>query len=268
MYVLSHSFVLPDEVPPLSHPVIGWDNIVAIDNIVADGEDPDHPATNLANSATHLLWKSDDDAEQYLTITTGTADALDYVGIANHNFGSAGIAVSVEGDAGDGYEQIVQPFIPGDDGPLILRFTPDSFIAVRVKLAAGSAPPEAAVLFLGKLLIMQKGLVIDAPHVPIKYGRKARSIDGMSERGEWLGRVVVSEWRESHAIFAHLTEDWYREKMDPFIAASKERPFFFAWKPQTYPREVGYAWMTNDPMPETDHATSRIRIELQMNGIV
>ncbi len=103
MIVISSSLVMSESDLTPDHPIIGYRNIVTIDNIVADGEDPDYPVTNLANPATHLRWKSDAADLQYLTITTGSADPIDYVGIAKHNFGTAEIAVSIEGDDGGGY---------------------------------------------------------------------------------------------------------------------------------------------------------------------
>src|SRR4051812_19814076 len=96
--VISNNFVLtqPDSRFPvtLDHPLIGWHNLVTATNIVADTSATNYPASNLANPATHLEWRANDTTEQYLTITTGYVDEIDYLAVARHNFGSEQITVS------------------------------------------------------------------------------------------------------------------------------------------------------------------------------
>jgi uncharacterized protein YfaP (DUF2135 family) len=61
--VISSSLVLADEADGLSldHPLIGWHNVVTSATISADTEDANYPASNLANPATHLEWRAEDD---------------------------------------------------------------------------------------------------------------------------------------------------------------------------------------------------------------
>ena len=66
-------------------PIIGYHNVVAIGNIASSQSDVEgSPVTNLANSATHLKWRSASTAAQYLTVSDLDGD-IDYVGIAAHN---------------------------------------------------------------------------------------------------------------------------------------------------------------------------------------
>src|SRR6185312_15874775 len=109
-----------------NRPLLGWRNIVTTGNIAADTADANNPVSNLANPATYLGWLAADTTEQYLTITPGSADDIDYVGIATHNLSTAQIAVSIEGDDGSGYVELVAPVIPANDGPLLFRFTPQA----------------------------------------------------------------------------------------------------------------------------------------------
>jgi hypothetical protein len=176
---------------------------------------------------------------QHLTITTGTAELLDYVGIAGHNFGTAQIAVSIEGFIAGVWTEIVQAVILPDDAPAIFRFVPQSLPQIRIKLAAGLAAPEAAVVYVGRLLVMERGLYDD--HTPLKFARKLDVVNGRGESGAFLGRIVTGEQVASPARFSLLSPAWYRANMEPFLLAAQERPFFFAWRPQSYPREAGYA---------------------------
>ena len=97
---------------------IGYDNAVTISNVSADSEQASYPVTNLANPATNSLWKSDDaSSAQYVTITTANAFQVNYVGIANHNFGTADcdIKVQIQPNSGDSWETVVDEFTPADN---------------------------------------------------------------------------------------------------------------------------------------------------------
>ena len=124
-----------------------------------------------------------------------------------------------------------------------------------------------AVVYVGKLLIMERGIDINPTHVPLPYGRKFKIATGMSETGNFLGRIVTQEHRQTMAEFKWITPAWYRETMDPFLEACPTTPFFWAWNPDEYPEESGYGWMINEPMPETDPITRRVHVTLEFKGI-
>lgn len=162
---------------------------------------------------------------------------------------------------------LVQDVILPDDSPVIFRFTPQVIPYIRLRLAIGANPPQAAVVYVGKLLVLERSFDINSDHVVLKQGRKKKVATGFSEQGNFLGRIITQQYRESKAEFRHFTPDWYRENMDPFIIASATVPFFFGWNPDNYPYEAGYAWMTNDPTPETSTVTGRISVTLEMRGV-
>lgn len=270
MLVMSSSVVLAeaDDIPP-GTPFIGWRNLVTVLNVTADSEDADYPATNLANPLTTNEWRSETTAEQYLTAAVATLDDVDYVGIARHNFGSAGIAVSIGYDDG-GWVELVAPQIPADDQPMMFVFTPQSLAAVQVKLAAGSEAPRAAVLYVGKLLVCERGFPVDGKIAVPRFRRKTTVVNGRSESGDYTGRIVTGQWRGFDIAFTHLTPDWYREAFDPFLeAAQDDTPFFYAWASVDYPYEVAYAWLQGeDPEPDTDPVTGRVDVTLSCGGIL
>lgn len=247
-------------------PIIGYRNLVTIDNIEADDEDTDFPAVNLANPATANRWKSTSTSAQYLTVTLDSDDC-DYVGVARHNFGTAQIAVSVEGDPdGMGYDELVAPAIPADDGPIIFRFTPGTFQSIRLKMAAGDAAPYAAVMYVGELLSLQRNIYVG--HTPIVDGRSNRVVNGRSESGNFLGRIILGSSTSTEVNLQNLTADWYRANFRPFLTAARDTPFFFGWRPGTYPAEVGYAWLTNDPRPSNQRPNGMMQVDLSLGGVI
>ncbi len=156
-----------------------------------------------------------------------------------------------------------------DDDPVIFRFTPQLVVSLTISLAVGDSgiPPEAAVIYVGELLVLERSIKIGANHVPVTYGRRTKLINGMSESGNFLGRIATGEYRQSKAEFEWFTSAFYRSDIDAFLEAAQERPFFWAWSPEEYPAETGYVWLMNDAEPEVDPTTRRIALTLEMRGV-
>lgn len=251
------------------NPIIGQHNLVTAGNVEADTEADGYPASNVANPATYSSagWRADDATEQYFTVDLSGADAIiDYVGIAAHNFGTAGIAFSVEVNVGAGWVEEVEPQLRTDDAPLLLRLELNVYTGVRIKLAAGFEAARIGVLYVGRALILQRRVAVG--HTPITLSAARKSSTGMSESGNFMGRILSGGKAETTVPLANLDAGWYREHMKPFIDQAEEAPFFFAWRPQGYPREIGYVWLTATPKPKTQRTNGMMSIELPIAGII
>jgi hypothetical protein len=279
MLVLSSNLVLSEaEALPEGTPLILWDNIVTSANISADNEADGYPVTNLANPATSQEWRagstdSPSSADVEITVTTGSADDVDAVGIARHNFGSEAIAVEVgyyDTSSPPVWVSLAGPQIPPNDEPLLLWFTAQPLSHVVVRLYEGDDFARAAVLYVGKLLKMQRGVDIDKDIAVPRFSRRTEFVTGKSERGDYLGRIVTSQWIDSvEHTFSHLDPDWYRAYADPFVrAAQQDVPFFYAFAPDDYPYEVAFVWLQDDPIPLTNPVTRRKRLVLKVGGII
>jgi len=279
MIVTSQALVLSPVGESLVTPIIGYENIVTATAITATSEDADHPASNLATPSTALRWVAEQEgsplgppaADQYLTLTIDQVDDVDYLAVAVHNLGSGQNTVSVEGSSGGSPEwfELVQESIQPNDDPIVFRFTPQSLTGIRLRIQPSQATtpttPYVAVMYVGKLLVLERGT--HAEHIPINLGRKTRVMSGMSETGNFLGRVVLSKSRATSFSLKLLRATWYRANFDPFVVAATELPFFFAWKPTEFPSDVGYCVLTNDLQPTRDFATGRFSITIQMSGV-
>ncbi|MFZ5736306.1 MAG: hypothetical protein ACOY6K_05425 [Pseudomonadota bacterium] len=268
MLVISSNLVIADASDGLSldHPVIGWRNVVTIAGVTADSELPAYPATNLANPATNLRWQAADIGEHFVVITTNEVDAIDYVAVAKHNFATAEIPVSIEGFIDGEWVQIVDEVMLPDDGPALFRFVAQSLSQVRIRMQEGIAAPRAAVVYCGKLLVLERKIWVG--HTPMPHGRRVSIVNNVSETGEYLGAVVLGAWRETSVPLSLISPAWYRAKMDAFLAAAVTRtPFFFAWRPQSYPREVGYGWLMEEPKPAPVGPSNLLALDLKISGV-
>lgn len=268
MIVISQSLTLaPTGDTRPNAPLIGWRNIVTASGISADTADPDYPASNLANPSTAARWQATDTSLQYLTFTVGGDEPVDYVGIARHNL-SSGITVSIDveyPDDPDTWVEIVEEFIPADNAPILARFEPDIYSRIRIKLQPTSTIPRVAVVYIGKLLILQRNIYVG--HTPITFGRSARITNAMAESGDYLGRIVLTESLATSVELQNLTPMWYRQHLDPFIAAAKTTPFFWAWRPTSYPHEIGYSWIKDVAQPSNQRPNGMMQISIQMGGV-
>lgn len=268
--VISSAVVLADAADGLSldHPVIGWHNIVTSTTIVADTEETNYPASNLANPATHLEWHANDATEQYLTITTNYVDEIDYVAVARHNFSSGAIPVSIgyfDTNSPPVWVELVEEVLLADDGPALFRFDAQSLAAVKIKLGAGDDPARAAVVYVGKLLVLERKIYVG--HTPMPDGIKTNVANGRSETGNFLGRIVLGQWRESTVPISLISPAWFRNYMRPFLRDGRDLPFFFAWRPETYSAEVGFGWLIEDPAPAPVGPNNLIAFDLKVSGV-
>lgn len=246
-------------------PVIGYHNLLNRVNATADSSMANFPVSNLANPSTILRWESLTTDPQYITLSFDYNEPLDYVAIARHNFGSGNIAASIEISDGVDWLTVVEDTIPANDNPIIFRFEPRTMLAIRMRMIPNDVPPRIAVMYVGKLLVIQRRIYVG--HTPLQMGRSATVVNGRSESGDFLGRIVLTESLSNGVELKNLTPDWYRTFMDPFIEASKEVPFFFAWRPFDYRHEVGFAWMTNEPIPVNQRGNGMMQVTLQLGGI-
>jgi hypothetical protein len=264
--VISRDLVLsPLAAERLNLPVIGWHNMVTISNATASSTAIGYPISNVANPSTQLKWRAASTAAQTVELGVAATDDIDYVGIAGHNFGSAGIALAIDRNgASPAWDEIVEEFMPATDDAIIARFTPGAYSRLRLRLASGSAAAQVAVIYVGKLLVCERGLPGD--HTPVNLGRSSKVTNNRSEAGHFLGRVQTGRQAGSQASFRHLTSGWYRTYFDPFLKVAETEPFFFAWKPQEFPGDVGYCWLTNDPQPTRDFTTGRMHVDLNLGA--
>lgn len=267
MIVISSNLVLAQAAGAVDTdlPAVGYHNVVRSDSIVADTQEANFPASNLANPATHLEWRAADDSEQYITITTNEVDPIDYVGIARHNLGTAEIPVSIEANIDAVWTEIVEEVMLPNDEPVMFRFDAASYSQVRIRLQAGSDSARAAVVYVGKLLDLERKVYVG--HTPLTDARKIDVVSNRSVSGNFLGRIVLGEGRESTIPLSLFTPAWYRANMREFLEAAQEIPFFFAWRPGTYPLEVGFCDLMADPMPAPAGPSNLIAFDLKLNGV-
>lgn len=247
-------------------PVFGWDNLVTSGNIAATYENTSYPAVNLANSSTVQLWKSTNTGTQYLTATLGSVQAVNFVGVARHNFADIGAQLTIEGDPGTGsWQTLAGPQIVGDNRPLMFVLADGNWTGVRLKIESATAYPQAAVFSVGQALRMMRG--VQPGVMPFPHGRSREYVNGAAQNGDYLGDIQIRERLNGSMLFKALDADWYRTNVQDFIDVART-PFFVAWMPASYPTECAYAWCTEDPQPGFTYGVpDYLDLTLKMEGL-
>ncbi|NGP19292.1 hypothetical protein [Devosia aurantiaca] len=253
---LSRNLVLTfdpwDEDENGNFPVIGWHNLITINNVSASYENEAYPATNLANPSTAARWQSTQSTVQYITIDVQDGDGVDYVGLARHNFGSTGATVEVQAlpiGTTSAWQTVSEERLLPNDQPTILRFERQPVGGVRLRIVPNGVPPRLAVMHVGRLLQMPRGL--QEGHVPAHLASSDDIVTGLAESGDYLGRLVTRQALSSGVSFKFISKHWFDANMLDFVRVARGAPFFFAWMPDLYPDEASYAWTTSDIRPET-----------------
>lgn len=251
----------------LNAPLFGYRSLVTPTGVASGNAAAGYPITNVANVSTASFWRASDTTQQYITVTISPADTVNYVGIARHNFATGGVAVSIETQEGlgDPWVEVIEPSIPANNNALIFRFTAQTAYGVRIKLGAGTVAPEAAVVYVGQVLSSSQRIYVG--HSPIVLNRQVEVVSGLSESGNYLGRIVTGSSLSTGVSLTHLEPDWYRANFDPFVKAAETVPFFFAWRPVSYPDEVAFAWLTNNPQPSNMLPNGMMQVSLEMSGV-
>lgn len=268
MIILGRNLVLVPSGSPswlnADSPIIGWHNLVTAGFVVGSSEDVDYPAINLANPATHLKWRATSSADQTLTFTPSSVvpENIDYVAIVRHNLATAESQISIRQDSVD----LIDPVILPADEVTIFRLPTTAFSEIEFLMENNTSAPEIAVVYIGRLLYLQRRIYVG--HTPIVDGKQSIVANPRSESGNFLGRIILSETYDTTFNMNNVEAAWYREYMRPFVEASTRAPFFFGWRPGTYPREAGYVWTTRAPRPVNQLNNGMMQVQIPVSGVV
>jgi len=266
MIIISEDLIITQGPIAANAPLIGIHNLVLTSNITTTTENASYPKENIANPATFLEWRGTAIAQEDLEFDISSYGSdVGYVGIARHNFGTIGATVTLAGDTGSGYADI-SAVAPADDSPIIFKFTPETYDDMRIRISIGTAVPTCAVVYIGDPINVERNLYVG--HSPLPLNRMAKVISGRSENGNFLGRIVTRDINQSSASFKNITPSFYRTEIDPFVTLARVNPFFWAWRPSSYPLEAGFAWLTDDITPSNELPNGMMEFSFSMTGIV
>lgn len=241
-------------VKPLTHARIMYHNLIPGSEVTGTTESAGFEADAVQSYDTYDRWLPTE-IPATLTFQLSQASTLDYVFIASHNLGTSGSALVVE-HSPDGIDWIeASPErVPSDNTPLAFLFDEVEALYIRIRITSALEIPRIGVVMAGKALAMERPIY--GGHSPITLSRQTEIRPSRSEGGQWLGRSVVRKGYATSYEWQNLSASWYREFFDPFVQAARSQPFGIAWRPETFPNEVAYAWTNSDIQPSNSGASN------------
>lgn len=218
-------------------------------------------AANVLNPATYNRWSFTGSAS--ITITLPSAQAIDAVGLGAHNFTNA--TASIEYSTSDGGDWV--SFAPAQGGRAAMLFLTSSAVSVkRLRVnVTGSGALVLGVVYAGIALQMARPVFKGVE--PPTMARTTEYQSTISEGGQWLGRNVTRQSLRVEFSWRNLPAAWVRSYFDPFITSAIGTPFFIAWNPQDYAREVAYAWTTGDIAPTHSGPRDLMSVTVKAEGV-
>lgn len=207
----------------------------------------------VTDGETWSVWTADA-ATATLMLSFGQAVSIDYLGVAAHTLGSTGASVRPSFQTSSGgafaYQDDVISHDPADDSAILWMMNRRSVWGVRFNISGGAAAASIAVA--------QAGQALEFPRLsrftgqPISEGRMVRYRHQTSVRGDVIGRAVEGADLSFDLTISNLPEAF---RADPAAISWKgfrshienTGPFFVAAKPFTYPDDVAYARVTDQP---------------------
>lgn len=245
---------------PLTHARIGYHKVSG--TISASTEASGFLASSADNELTYSHWKPSA-LPAWWEITLDTAEEVNYFGIAAHTLGTNSTAIKAQYHDGTSWVDIDET-LPADDSTIMFIF--DNVFSSRFRVyLTGSAVPKIGVIYIGKLLEMQRAIY--GGHSPINLSRITVTRPNSSERGQWLGRSIVRSGLTGDFSWSNLTAEWYREYFDPFVEHARTKPFFIAWRPATFPKEVAYVWTSRDITPSNSGRRNLMDVSFSAGGL-
>ena len=174
---------------------------------------------------------------------TPHVQTIDYMAMANHNFLTAGLKVTLEKSTDNFTTPVtVQAVTPTEDGTLFKSFTSTSSAYLRLKIEATGTyyqRAEIGIANVGEMLEMPE--YISSPYDPLKEKTLVKSATaftgiklGVDVRSTSRNLKVVTKWLSR----SFLTGADWQAFMD--WAVRNRKPFFFAHNEGLYPSEVYY----------------------------
>lgn len=264
--IISRNISLAQLAYPLSHPRIGWRNLLTDSGstVTVSSELGDNLKENAYDGLTYDYWQPSL-LPAFIRVDAGTAAEVDYVGLAAHTLGTNANTVDVQYSDDDTSWTTQQTFSPSNDEPIMALFTPRTHRYWRVRISGGTGNPLLGVVNIGKVLEVQRRYYAGATPPPL--GVTATLLPTRSENGQFLGRSLRRTGVEADVTLENLTATWVRSQIKPFAQHALTGGYFFAWYPSKYPNEIAYVW-TNEPIvPQNTGPGDLMSVSFPITGV-
>lgn len=257
-------------------PIIGWHSVLRIDDITTQDAAEGRPARNLWSPDTATFWQGTE-LTNYIELAN-TGGSVDYIGIAKHNLGTAQIPYKIQKSVdGSTWVDVTAYKIVPSDRAILEYFDAITSPFIRIFFntsAISGVVPIIAHIKLGRALVLPNRQYV-GQKPPLNP--RVKRITQTSQSGQYLGQVVLSQYHEAYCKQDHVNPLFMRNYVVPFIDhcngvradnGTPQVPFFYSWRPISYPDEVVYGWLKGEIVPENKMNNGLMGFDFDMECIV
>ncbi len=242
---------------------IGYRSILTAANVSGTAGVTGFPLTAVVNPATYERYKPSA-LPATLSCDAGAAVTVDYVGIAAHTLGSTASTAYLESSTDNVTWTTRLTLAPTTDQTIMGLIDPVAARYWRLRVT-GTTAPTIGVVKIGEVLTMPR--TIYGGHTPLTLARVTAVRPVLSETGQWLGATQERKGFKTSFAWKHLGAAWYRANFDQFVATNpRVSPFFIAWRPYSFPDEVGYCWANDDIAPSNSGTRDWMDVGMSVEG--
>lgn len=255
------------DVYDMTHGRVCWD-WTTNGTITATSAAAGFAAANALPPRTDKAWRPSGSGSQVWTQTFTAARTVSFVGIAKHDLGTQTATVNVQysDDAGATWTSFPGTnYSPTTDAPILFLLDPISVDAVRLQFTSATAPPTISVIAVGETDEWPQRF--EWIGQPITEGDRIGFENQTTITGNWIGRTKVDDGLSFDLTMNHASEAWRAGAFADFKAHANGEgaTFFVAARPDDYPNEVAYAWLTDTARAERGIANKAISTSVTLS---
>ena len=224
-------------------PRIGINNFANKGNVSSTiGTIPTNPAYLATLPSTDEKWISEDRPSHIFIFNAGDSLIVDYVGIAAYR-GLIGRQIQITLLLNSQVVRTIGPFMVTEEVPVFKIFEATECDSATINFSgADSFDIEVGFISIGQTVALPRNIYVG--HSPMPFSRRPETRFLISDNGTFLGQQKQRTLMSSSVSMSNVPPDYYREIIYPFFQLPAETmPFFWAWRPGTYPDEVAFCWL-------------------------
>jgi len=254
-----------------SHPVIGWQNLLASGTVTASNANVDYPVENVFDNLEYDYWKATATGTHYITAVFASVQSVGYLLMHRHNLHLITGSYKLQYSTNFGVDWLDATALnnPIDSAVVMEVFDEISASYWRLQITGLTGIPQLAMLMFGPQMVMPRRLRLE--FTPPGMGIEDEITEVSSETGILLGVSVTRHMHRSILAFANVSAQWVRDYWMPFMLHVLTKPFAFAWNYNNQPTEVCIAWRDGDKLPppiysKPVHMDLELEIKCKLRG--
>lgn len=193
----------------------------------------------------------------------GSEATCDYCVIAGHTMGTTGNEFRVQYFDDPSWVDLIPYTTPTDDQPIYVIFAPTTATRWRITLRNGTLPEIASIKFGTSLQLPRP---IYSGHIPLNFARRTELKTPLSETGVGLGRETRRLFYETEFPWDNIPYSWLDTNFEALQKAIEAEFFWIAWRPEDYPKAVGFGDTMNIPTAQPNGRRDLFTMSLSFRG--